>query len=62
MGQSKRGTRPLLDVDDEDLFLRLEATYNARINIYRQADITVEGSTDAEAIIWILEAELAKRK
>ncbi|MFN3587871.1 MAG: shikimate kinase [Spirosomataceae bacterium] len=62
MGQSKRGTRPLLDVNDEDLFVCLESTYNTRIATYRQADITVEGSTDAEAIIWILEAELAKRK
>ena len=62
MAQSKRGTRPLLDVSDEDLFTRLELTYNSRIDTYRQADITVEGSTDAEAIIWILEAELVKRK
>jgi hypothetical protein len=44
------------------LFVRLESTYNTRIDTYRQADITVEGSTDAEAIIWILEAELAKQK
>ena len=62
MGQSKRGVRPLLDVSDEELLTRLETTYNERIPIYRQADITVEGNTDADAIVWILEAELAKRR
>lgn len=58
---SKRGTRPLLDVDDTDVSQRLIETYNSRIDIYRQADITIEGDTDAETILWILEAEFARK-
>lgn len=58
---SKRGSRPLLDVEEVDVAQRLEDTYNSRIDTYRQADITIEGDTDAETILWIIEAEFARK-
>jgi shikimate kinase len=58
---SSRNDRPLFDLKSETLLQQITEKYNSRISIYKQADIIVEGDTDAETIEWLLEAEFAKK-
>jgi shikimate kinase len=57
---SKRNNRPLIDITTDTILEDIKALYERRVTIYRQADITIEGDTDADTILWILEAEFAK--
>lgn len=57
---SKRNNRPLIDITTDTILEDIKALYERRVAIYRQADITIEGDTDADTILWILEAEFAK--
>jgi shikimate kinase len=61
MRASKKNERPLFDLESKDLLESVTAKYNDRILIYQKADITVEGDTDPESILWIIEAEFAKK-
>jgi shikimate kinase len=61
MQLSKKNERPLYDLENKDLLSTLTDKYNERLPYYTQADITIEGDTDPNAILWILEAEFARK-
>lgn len=61
MQLSKKNERPLYDLENKNLLDTLTDKYNDRLSFYQQADITIEGDTDPAAILWILEAEFAKK-
>ncbi|WP_337044801.1 shikimate kinase [Emticicia sp. 17c] len=61
MQVSKKNERPLYDLENKDLLSVLTEKYNERLPFYTQADITIEGDTDPNAILWIIEAEFAKK-
>lgn len=61
MQLSKKNERPLYDLENKDLLGTLTEKYNERLPYYTQADITIEGDTDPNAILWILEAEFARK-
>lgn len=62
MKMSRRNNRPMFDLEEEDLLENLRQTYEERSPIYKQADITIEGDTDANTIMWILDAQFATRQ
>jgi len=61
MQLSKKNERPLYDLENKNLLDTLTEKYNDRLPFYQQADITIEGDTDPAAILWILEAEFARK-
>ncbi len=56
MRNSKKNSRPLFSLESDSLLDTLLKTYESRIDIYKQADIVIEGDTDANTIMWILDA------
>jgi shikimate kinase len=60
MRNSKKNTRPLFNLESDSLSDSLLKTYEARISFYNQADIVIEGDTDANTIMWILDAHFKK--
>ncbi len=60
MRNSKKNNRPLFSLESDSLLDTLTATYDSRIDIYNQADIVIEGDTDANTIMWILDAHFSK--
>ena len=60
MRASRRNDRPLFDLKEEDLTSTLQDTYEARAEFYKQASVVIEGDTDVNTIMWILEAQFAK--
>ena len=61
MRVSKKNERPLFDLESKNLLIEITEKYNERLKVYQQADITIEGDTDPESILWIIEAEFAKK-
>ena len=61
MRVSKKNERPLFDLGSKNLLIEITEKYNERLKVYQQADITIEGDTDPESILWIIEAEFAKK-
>jgi shikimate kinase len=62
MKASKRNNRPMFDLESEDLLKNLQKTYTEREQFYKSANVVIEGDTDANTILWIIEAEFAKNK
>ena len=62
MRVSKKNERPLFDLESKSLLETISETYNSRLPIYQKADITVEGDTDPESILWIIDAEFSRNK
>lgn len=62
MRASRRNNRPLLDITADTLDKNLRQIYDDRIEVYKQAHIVIEGDTDADTILWILDAEFANIK
>jgi shikimate kinase len=60
MRNSKKNTRPLFNLESDSLSDSLLKTYDSRIGFYNQADIVIEGDTDANTIMWILDAHFKK--
>ncbi|MFC3813159.1 shikimate kinase [Lacihabitans lacunae] len=60
MRNSKKNNRPLFSLESDTLLSTLTKTYDERIEVYSQADIVIEGDTDANTIMWILDAHFAK--
>jgi shikimate kinase len=60
MRNSKKNNRPLFSLESDTLLTTLTKTYDERIEVYSQADIVIEGDTDANTIMWILDAHFAK--
>lgn len=58
---SRRNNRPMFKLEDEDLLGTLTNTYNERIELFKTASIIIEGDTDASTIMWILEAQFARK-
>ena len=61
MKSSNKKVRPLFDMEDKHLLEALTEKYNSRLKFYQQADITIQGETDAETIIWLMEKEFEKK-
>jgi shikimate kinase len=59
---SKKNERPLLDIENETLENQVTELYHKRLATYKRADIIIEGDTDANNILWILEAEFLRLK
>ncbi len=57
---SRRNNRPLFKLENDDLLATLTETYNSRVEKYKKADIVIEGDTDANTIMWILDAQFAR--
>lgn len=62
MRSSRRNNRPLLDINADTLDEDVKQIYDSRIDVYKKADVIIEGDTDAETILWILDAEFASRR
>lgn len=62
MRNSKKNNRPLHNLESDTLLDGLLKTYESRIDIYKQADIVIEGDTDANTIMWILDAHFRTLK
>lgn len=60
MRNSKKNNRPLFSLESDSLIDTLSKTYETRIDIYKQADIVIEGDTDANTIMWILDAHFSR--
>ncbi|WP_304235283.1 shikimate kinase [Jiulongibacter sediminis] len=60
MRSSRKNNRPMFKLENDDLLTTLQETYNERIEIYKKADIVIEGDTDASTIMWILDAQFAR--
>jgi shikimate kinase len=60
MRNSKKNNRPLYNLESELLIDTLTKTYDDRIDTYKRADIVIEGDTDANTIMWILDAHFSK--
>lgn len=60
MRNSKKNNRPLYNLESGLLLDTLTKTYNDRIDTYQKADIVIEGDTDANTIMWILDAHFSK--
>jgi shikimate kinase len=58
---SRRNNRPMFKLENEDLLGTLTKTYNERIETFKTASIIIEGDTDASTILWLLEAQFAKK-
>ena len=52
----------MFDLENKSLFDTVSEKYNERLPIYQKADITVEGDTDPESILWIIDAEFSRKK
>ena len=61
MRVSKKNERPMFDLESKTLLEEVTEKYNSRLPIYQIADITIEGDTDPESILWIIEAEFARK-
>lgn len=61
MKNSKKNNRPLLNITTDSLFDDIKTLYQNRIDVYKQANIIIEGETDADTIMWILDAEFARK-
>lgn len=61
MKVSKKNERPLFDLESKNLLAQITEKYNDRLKFYQQADITIEGDTDPESILWIIDAEFARK-
>lgn len=61
MKLSKKNDRPLFDLENKTLLDTISETYFSRLPTYQKADITVEGDTDPDSILWIIEAEFSKK-
>lgn len=57
MRSSRRNNRPLLDITAETLDSDVKQIYDDRIDTYKKANVIIEGDTDADTILWILDAE-----
>jgi shikimate kinase len=55
MINSKKNERPLFDLNNKELLNSVTEKYNQRLPVYQQADLIIEGDTDADSIIWLLE-------
>lgn len=62
MRSSRRNNRPLLDITANSLDTDIKKIYDERIDIYKQAHVIIEGDTDADTILWILDAEFANSR
>ena len=62
MKVSKKNERPLFDLENKSLYDTVSEKYYERLPIYQKADITVEGDTDPESILWIIDAEFSRKK
>ena len=62
MKVSKKNERPLFDLESKSLLETISDKYNERLSVYQKADITVEGDTDPESILWIIDAEFSRKK
>jgi len=62
MKVSKKNERPMFDLENKSLLETISEKYNERLPIYQKADITVEGDTDPESILWIIDAEFSRKK
>lgn len=60
MKNSKKNNRPLYNLESDLLIDTLTKTYDDRIEIYKRSDIVIEGDTDANTIMWILDAHFSK--
>ncbi|MBK9510664.1 MAG: shikimate kinase [Cytophagaceae bacterium] len=60
MRNSKKNNRPLFSLESDSLADTLLKTYEDRIDFYKKADIVIEGDTDANTILWILDAHFSK--
>jgi shikimate kinase len=60
MKNSKKNTRPLFDLESETLSNTLLRTYEERIDFYKQADLVIEGDTDTNSIMWLLDVHFKK--
>ena len=60
MKNSKKNNRPLYNLESDLLMDTLTKTYENRIEVYKKADIVIEGDTDAHTIMWILDAHFSK--
>lgn len=56
MRNSKKNNRPLFNLESDSLEDTLLKTYESRLDFYKKADIVIEGDTDANTIMWILDA------
>ncbi len=56
MRNSKRNNRPLFSLESDTLLTTLTRTYDERGEFYKKADIIIEGDTDANTILWIIDA------
>jgi len=61
MRVSKKNERPLFDLESKTLLDTVSTKYNERLSTYQKADITVEGDTDPESILWIIDAEFSRK-
>lgn len=52
----------MFSLESDSLIDTLLKTYESRIDIYKQADIVIEGDTDANTIMWILDAHFRTLK
>jgi shikimate kinase len=57
---SRSKDRPMFKSDSETLYQDLKKRYELRLPFYTQADLSIEGDTDAESILWLLEYNLKK--
>jgi shikimate kinase len=55
--KSDANNRPLIDKKQthDDLLASIKKRYEDRLRHYEQADIQIDGSTDVEQILWLLE-------
>ncbi|MCR9063585.1 MAG: shikimate kinase [Cytophagales bacterium] len=60
MRSSRRNNRPMFKLENDDLLGTLQETYQSRIDEYKKASIIIEGDTDANTIMWILDAQFAR--
>ena len=60
MRNSKKNNRPLYNLESELLIDTLTKTYDDRIETYKRSDIVIEGDTDANTIMWILDAHFSR--
>jgi shikimate kinase len=61
MRNSKKNNRPLFSLESDSLATTLLKTYESRIDFYKKADIVIEGDTDANTIMWILDAHFKNK-
>lgn len=62
MRNSKRNNRPLFSLESDSLLKTITQSYEERIEFYKKADIVIEGDTDANTIMWIIDAHFMSSK